>query len=513
MQNPRSHFNLPKQGALKGLYHEESGIHAYLGIPYAQPPVGPLRWRAPEPALPWEGTRDATQFGPRAMQLPVFGDMQFRSPAVSEDCLYLNVWTPDPQPQANLPVLVYFHGGGHVAGDGSEPRYDGEALAQQGLLVVTVNYRLGVFGFLSHPELEGGNFGYLDQNLALRWVQEHIRYFGGNPERVTIAGESAGSVSVSAHMASPLSRDLFSAAIGSSGSLLGTLSAMPLEEGQRTGQKFMEAAGGATLEDLRQLPAEVLLKHAEPFGIPGFPAVVDGHFFREVPLQTFAQKQQAPVPLLVGWNSQEMDAGFLLGPPPYTVEQYQKTLQSRFGELADDLFRVYPAQTDQEVDDAATALSGDLFIGYSTGKWAELHSLAGHPVFRYLYSHPRPHMTESFAGQVPGLAGGTREATAAEMVPPAKGAVHSADIEYFMGNLDSNPVYAWTEKDFELSKLMQRVYVHFARNHDPNHEGLPVWPRLEGGQGTLMELNLPPQVFSDPHPERQLVLERWMTRG
>src|ERR1043166_1768164 len=213
-------------GLIEGPGMQPSGVRIFRGIPFAQPPVGELRWREPQPVKNWTGVRQAREFGPRCMQAPIFDDMRFRSNGVSEDCLYLNVWTPAKSNHERLPVLVYFYGGGFVTGDGSELRYDGENMATKGIVVVTVNYRLGVFGFLAHPELTkesthkaSGNYGLLDQNAALRWVQQNIANFGGDPQHVTIAGESAGSVSVSAHMASPLSKDLIAAAIGESGAI------------------------------------------------------------------------------------------------------------------------------------------------------------------------------------------------------------------------------------------------------------------------------------------------------
>ena len=217
---------------------EKSGIRAFKGLPFAAPPVGNLRWREPQPVKNWQGVRQATQFGPRAMQLAVFGDMGFRSNDMNEDCLYLNVWTPAKTSKEQLPVLVYFYGGGFVAGDGSEARYDGESMAKRGIVAVTVNYRLGVFGFMAHPELTkespnkaSGNYGYLDQAAALRWVKQNIAAFGGDPNKVTIAGESAGSISVSAQMASPLSKNLFRGAIGESGALVNSsLDPVPLAE-------------------------------------------------------------------------------------------------------------------------------------------------------------------------------------------------------------------------------------------------------------------------------------------
>ena len=236
---------------------EKSGVHSFKGIPFAAPPVGDLRWKEPQPAKNWQGIREAKQFAANPMQYNIFGDMNFRSAGVSEDCLYLNVWQPPGKNKA-LPVLVYFYGGGFVAGGGSEPRYDGESMATKGIVAITVNYRLGVFGFMSHPELtkespyhSSGNYGLLDQAAALRWVQKNIAAFGGDPKRVTIAGESAGSIAVSALMASPLSKNLIAGAIGESGSVLGALSAVPLDKGEQAGVDFADSIGLHSLAELR----------------------------------------------------------------------------------------------------------------------------------------------------------------------------------------------------------------------------------------------------------------------
>ena len=237
---------------------ETSGVRAFRGIPFAAPPTGDLRWKPPQPVKDWDGVRKMDRFGPRAMQRPIFGDMNFRSDGMGEDCLYLNVWTPAKSGHERLPVLVYFYGGGFMAGDGSEPRYDGESMAKKGLVAVTVNYRLGVFGFFAHPELTkeslhhaSGNYGLLDQNAALVWVRRNIAAFGGDADKVTIAGESAGSISVSAQMASPLSKDLIAGAIGESGSLLGTLPPVPLSQAEESGTKFAAKLETKTLADLR----------------------------------------------------------------------------------------------------------------------------------------------------------------------------------------------------------------------------------------------------------------------
>src|SRR5690349_9243665 len=270
-------------GMLEGV--NVSGIREFKGVPYAAPPVGNLRWREPQPAQNWTGVRKADHFGPRAMQLPLFGDMNFRSDGMSEDCLYLNVWTPSKTGNEKLPVLVYFYGGGFAAGDGSEPRYDGESMARRGIVAVTVNYRLTVFGFFSHPELTkesphhaSGNQGLLDQSAALQWVKQNIAAFGGDPNKITIAGESAGSYSVSAQMASPLSRNIISRAIGESGSLLGLSPTVPLKDAEKTGADFAASIKANSLSDLRAMPAEQLLKVTANTSFGRFPVTVDGYF-------------------------------------------------------------------------------------------------------------------------------------------------------------------------------------------------------------------------------------------
>ncbi len=244
-------------GMLDGVQENEAVV-AFKGIPYAKAPVGERRWKAPEAFGKWDGVRSAKQFGPKAMQTNIFGDMVFRSNGTSEDCLYLNVWKPSNTGKKPLPVLVYYYGGGFVAGDGSEPRYDGRSMAEQGIVSVTVNYRLGVFGFLAHPELTkesgknaSGNYGLMDQALALQWVYDNIAAFGGDPKKITIAGESAGSVSVSALMASPLSKNLIAGAIGESGSILGALPALPLSAVEESGSKFMKLTNTSSISQLR----------------------------------------------------------------------------------------------------------------------------------------------------------------------------------------------------------------------------------------------------------------------
>src|SRR6187551_2427715 len=325
------------RGVIEGLYDTKTGLQTYFGIPFAKPPVGGLRWRAPQPVENWKGVLNTKSFGPRPVQAIVFGDMNSRSSGVSEDCLYLNVWTPAKRNTTGLPVLVYFYGGGFVAGDGSEPRYDGASMAKKGIVVVTVNYRLGIFGFFAHPELSkvapykgSGNYGLLDQNAGLLWVQKNIATFGGDPKKVTIAGESAGSVSVSAQMASPLSKNLIAGAIGESGSGMGTLSAVPLAEAEKTGLEFATKAGYPTLAQLRALSTRDLYEVYAESKRFGFPSVVDGYFYPKSMLEIFKAKEQAQVPLLLGWNSAEIPGMAFMQGLPYNDESFTKKVKEAY---------------------------------------------------------------------------------------------------------------------------------------------------------------------------------------
>ena len=498
-------------GMVEGASATSPGVRTFKGIPFAAPPVGDLRWKPPQPVKNWEGVRRADQFGPRCMQRAIFGDMGFRSNGMNEDCLHLNVWTPARSGRERLPVLVYYYGGGFVAGDGSEPRYDGESMARKGIVAVTVNYRLGAFGFFAHPELTkesprraSGNYGLLDQHAALRWVQQNIAAFGGDPKRVTIAGESAGSISVSAQMASPLSKDLIAGAIGESGSIIGALSAVPLAEGEQNGVKFAAATGATTLTALRAMPAEQLLEVTAKPGLPRFAPTVDGYFFPKDPGEIYAAGEQAHVPLLVGSNSEETGYFGVLGREAPTAENYRKALQRLYGDKADEVFKLYPASTETEVMDAAQDLASDRFISYSTWKWLDLATkTGGKPTYYYLYARPRPAMRAEMGNAAAGLAGGvvTGPAAATNQRPRPRGAVHSAEIEYAMGNLDSNKVYAWTPDDYKVSKVLQEHFANFIKTGDPNGPGLPAWPAYDTGQRLIIDV--------DTRAEREKVRARY----
>lgn len=486
-------------GMLEGTIDKAAGVRSFKGVPFGAPPVGEFRWQPPQPVKNWEGIRKADKFGPRAMQRNVFGDMNFRSNGTSEDCLYLNVWTP-AKAGKNLPVLVYFYGGGFIAGDGSEPRYDGASMASKGIVTITVNYRLGVFGFFAHPELTkesphhaSGNYGLLDQAAALQWVQKNIAAFGGDPKRVTIAGESAGSISVSAQMASPLSKNLIAGAIGESGSIIGALSAVPLSEGEQAGVKFGKAIGVEGLAALRAMPADQLLETTAKPGLPRFSPTVDGWFFPKSPAEIFAAGEQARVPLLAGSNIEESGAGAVLGREKPTVENYRKALERLYPGKADEVFKHYPATNEAEVTDAARDLASDRFIAFSTWKWVELSTkTGGKPTYYYRYDRARPAMRPEMGDAQAGLAGGVVRGTGAALATPRplpRGAVHSAEIEYAMGNLDGNKVYAWTPEDFQVSKTMQEYFVNFIKTANPNGKGLANWPKFDAKQRMIIDVN------------------------
>ncbi len=474
-------------GELEGVYETKSGLQIFLGVPYAKPPVGDLRWKEPQPADNWSGVYPAKAFANGPVQAPVFGDMRFRSPGISEDCLYLNVWSPAKPNDKLLPVLVYFYGGGFVAGDGSEPRYDGAAMARKGIVVVAVNYRLNIFGFFAHPELSkespykaSGNYGLLDQNLALRWVQKNIGAFGGDPKRVTIAGESAGSISVSAQMASPLSKGLIAGAIGESGAgIHPTLAPIPLKEAEKNGLEFATKAGHPSLAELRKLSTFELFHLYNDSKRFGFPTVLDGYFYPKTLPEIFNAREQAQVPLLLGWNSAEIPAAAFMQGKPFTANDFKSKVEEVYGKDAGEVLRLYPSGTQRDVELSATALASDRFISYSTWKWFDLHRKNSEQlVYRYLYSRIRPPLVDQ--NKISGLAGGALDKQKdAPPSPQPVGAQHACEIEYCMGNLYLAREYAWTADDYKVSETMLSYFANFVKTGNPNGDGLPQWPRAE----------------------------------
>jgi para-nitrobenzyl esterase len=480
-------------GVIEGNYDTKTGMQFYLGIPFAKPPVGELRWKAPQQMENWKGVKQTKKFGPRAVQGIVFGDMKSRSEGLSEDCLYLNVWTKAKNNTANQPVLVYFFGGGFVAGDGAEPRYDGESMAKKGIVVVTVNYRLNIFGFFAHPELSkessykaSGNYGLLDQVAALKWVQQNIGAFGGNPKKVTIAGESAGSIAVSYQMASPLAKHLFAGAIGESGAgIKPTMAPVSLAEAEKGGAAFAQKAGYTTLAQLRKLSTKEVFEMYQDSKQFGFPVVIDGYFLPASIPEIFAAKKQAMVPLLAGWNSAEIPAGaFMYGAPPFTNEAYIGRLKKEYPNDYETVLKLYPGDSDRQIELSATALASDRFIAYSTWKWCDLQiTNSDQPVYRYMFSKIHPPLTD--AQSTSGLAGGTVKRDLNAPKPPAPvGASHASEIEYCMGNLPLMTDFIFSEDDLKASEAMQNYFANFIISGNPNGEKLPVWNAAKRGDNT-----------------------------
>ena len=462
-------------GLIKGTKNAESNIIVFKGVPFAAPPVGERRWKAPEPVEPWEGVRKTNEWGTRCMQGDMFGGPVFtRDKSMGEDCLYLNVWTPTEKAAASLPVLVVFHGGGFAAGSASEPRTDGEWMAKQGIVVVEPNYRLGVFGFLAHPDLtaesEGkgsGNYGMLDQVAALQWVQDNIAAFGGNPNDVTINGESAGSLSVSALMASPISRDMVHKAIGQSGAFFTSpsrgMEEKSLQEKEKAGATFAQSIGAETLADLRAVSADELLtavmKQDNGWGYsPG----VEGYCLPRKTAEIYAAGEQAKIPLLAGWTSAELGMAVALTPQKPTAATFTEELNKQFGERAEDALQVYTVENEKQVLESAAALASDLFISYSTWKWIEAHIASSQaPVYRYRFDRTLP---DDPASQF--------------------GAVHAVDIEYAFNTLDTKAA-DWQEQDRNVSKVMATAFANFVRTGNPNGPGVPDWPEF-GRSGKVM---------------------------
>ncbi|MEU6350441.1 carboxylesterase family protein [Streptomyces sp. NPDC047072] len=450
-------------GRLAGEWDE--GVAVFRGVPFAAPPVGELRWRPPRPAARWDGERRAYDFGPAPLQpQPPRDSIMYhtnfadrRALVMSEDCLYLNVWTPDPAPAAGLPVMIWIHGGGNRYGHGGQEIHDGLALAARGLAVVTLNHRLGALGFLAHPELAAeddlgasGNYGLLDIVAALTWVRENIAAFGGNPDRVTLAGNSAGAAHICHLMASSAARPLFRAALGQSASGVGRAEGPlpPQEDAQKEGLRWAEGFGGRSVEGLRRLDgAELVLRgHFGP--------VVDGRVLTEPSDDVFAAGRQHAVPLLVGTNTDEgsvyatLDAVRRLPVEPGTDE-------------------LYPVRDTDELRLTARRFTGESRFTYPVWHWATAHRETA-PTWMYRFTRTPPLPPDlDLAPPKDGLRG--------------YGVHHTAELPYALDNLDRRP-WPWTETDRDLARTMADTWARFVTTGDPNGGALPRWPTFTGEQ-------------------------------
>ena len=460
------------------------GERLYRGIPYAAPPVGDLRWRPPQPVASWQGVKAADHFSPVCMQAPTDTEGNaWREGLVpaSEDCLYLNVWTPARSASDRLPVMVFIYGGGNTRGAASENQYDGAYLAKKGVVFVSFNYRLNVFGFLAHPDLtnesehhSSGNYALLDQIAALQWIQRNIAKFGGDPNTVMIFGHSAGASNVSALLASPLAKGLFHRALIQSGANVGK--GTPLAVGEKAGVKFAESMGAHSIAELRQKPVSELLKAARPqAGL-----VVDGWVLPEDVYSTFSDGKQNDVPIIVGSVANDTP-----GPAggPTKAADVPAYAQKTFGDLADQYLKVYPANSDEQATRSALAFRTNR-AQESARTFAKLEVKTGKSkVYWYLFTHTSPFPE--------GLVWGGK---------PAKdwGAYHGSEIVYVF---DAFPLqdWAWRPVDLKVGDIISSMWTNFAKTGDPNGAGLPQWPAYDPKSDVLLNFGDIPKAQRAPY--------------
>lgn len=443
------------------------GITSYKGIPFAAPPVGELRWKAPQPVVAWEGVRQCNDFGPECPQAPYPQASLYYSPPQkqSEDCLYLNVWT-GARSGEKRPVMVWIHGGALTRGTGATPVYNGTAFAKKGVVLVTINYRLGPLGYLAHPELtaespnhSSGNYGVLDQIAALKWVQKNIAAFGGDPGRVTVFGESAGSWSVNVLVASPLAKGLFHRAIGESGGQFGPMTHLKedrdkMPSAEKIGAAFARAAGADSLKALRAVSAEKIVElfnnDAEGRKFRTQPNV-DGWVLPDEVRGIFARGKHNDVPVIVGSNANEMTSLTTPAILPKTVEDYRKRVEAQYGEATKEFDAVYPVKTDADIAAAYLGSLRDVTFTLQMRTWARLTATGRSKAYLYLFSHAPPNPNSKYLG-----------------------AYHAGEIAYVFGTLNKQAPLM-TEDDARLSEMMMNYWVNFATTGDPNGKGLPGW--------------------------------------
>ena len=463
---------LTESGVISGAH--ENGLSIYKGIPFAAPPVGDLRWRPPTHVASWTDTRKADAFAPACMQVGVSMPGE-TPPSVSEDCLYLNIWTPAKTAHEHLPVIVWIYGGGYINGSASMPLYWGDRLAHKGVIVVTIAYRLGPLGFLAHPELtresphhSSGNYGLMDQIAALEWIQRNIAAFGGDPKSVTIAGQSSGAISVSILMASPRAKGLFQRAIGESGGLFEPLQLAPkylLANAERDGEKYAVSLGAASLQELRQLPASQLSGNAGGICHP----VIEPYVLPVSPYEAFTSRQQNDVPLLIGSNAEE--ARSLVDVTQVKAATFDSDLEHSFGALPAPLVSAYPHATDQEARQARLDLERDLRFGWDMWAWARLQAGTGQSSVYYY----------SFRQQPPFPVGSVYEGW---------GASHFAELWYVFDHLDQAP-WRWSMADRKVAEEISSYWVNFAKSGNPNGPGLPSWPAFTNADSKVLYLGDP----------------------
>ena len=472
------------------------GIGVYLGVPFAAPPTGDLRWRAPQPVAAWQGARPADKFAPGCMQSPLINRALGLEPVpTSEDCLYLNVWTPAKSPRDRLAVMVWIYGGGFTSGATSIPQYNGANLAKKGVVLVSLGYRLGQFGFLAHPELSAessghsGDYGLLDQIAGLQWVKRNIAAFGGDPNRVTIFGESAGGIAVSMLAASPLAKGLLQSAISESGGSFaparlaneGGENVPPLAVAERNGVAFLSKLGVSSIADARKKSADDILKSSAP-GLGGAWPNFDGYVLPGDQYKLYEAGHYNATPVLIGTNA---DEGALFV-PAVTAAAYEASVRAGYGDYADKILAAYPAGSDAEALRSARDLFRDSAFAWNTWSWARLQSRTGKgKIYVYYFSH-RPNYPDA---------------------PQFKnwGAAHGSEIAFVFGNFTAT--MPATDADKSVSDEVSSYWVNFAKTGDPNTSGVPAWPVFTDASQQVMNLNDPSKAIPVPNLEKLQVLE------
>lgn len=481
-------------GLIEGV--QENGITVFKGIPFAAPPIGSLRWRAPQAPAAWSGIRPANQFAPICMQRGSYPE-DAPPERMSEDCLYLNIWVPPHTAGSPLPVMVWIYGGGLMNGSASTPLYAGDMLARKGVIVVTANYRLGVLGFLALPDLSrespqhvSGNYGLLDQLAALHWVQRNIGAFGGDPTRVTVFGQSSGSISISALTTSPLAKGLFQRAIGESGGLFEPVDLAPgfkLVDAEQVGRAFVASSGAHTLQDLRAMPAEEVIKtHFIPH------LIIDGYALPRAPYDAYREGRQNDVDLLIGSNARE--GRLFLADQAITAANLQEVLENDFSRPVVSLVGPGSMANDQQARSAFVTFEGEMRFDWDMWAWARLQAdAARHPVFLYRFTQSAPYPAgDKYFGW---------------------GASHGMEMPYVFDHLDLQTL-PWTPEDRRLASVISTYWTNFAKTGDPNEAGLPAWPRFTASNPQAMFLGetIAPGPLPDVADLRRINRLYWTVR-
>ncbi len=447
--------------------YKSGDITIFKGIPFAAPPVGELRWKAPQPAKRWTGVLKCEKFSASPMQRKPVPFMmwteEFITPPenLSEDCLYLNIWTPAKTAADKLPVMVWIYGGGFSSGSAACAVYDGEEISKMGIIFVSINYRVGVLGFMANPALSkesqfnvSGNYGLLDQIMALEWIKKNIEAFGGDPQKVTIDGQSAGSMSVCALVASPLAKGLFRGAIAQSGGILNSHMNSTLTDAEKSGTAFMNKMKAANIEELRKMPAEELINAGGNFG-----PVADGYVIPSDVFAAFKNGRFNDVAMMAGWVSGD---GSLMGNQKLTVEKYKEQAVKNYDGNAEKYLKIFPGNTDAEIESSLKEINLMQFAGLPAYLWA---GFSKKPAYLYEFSH--------VPVDKPGF--------------PNYGAFHTSDVPFALHTLHlwQRP---WREVDYAVEKTVSGYWVNFVKEGNPNGTGLPEWKPFDKASGSIMEL-------------------------